>query len=71
MLTLMPRACPLFKQSANLVGIEIQNILEKIYGIVITIIGGSSCVIDVPTCEEKESIGSGAEGKVVKLENYV
>jgi hypothetical protein len=57
----------LFEQPTNLVRVEIQNIFNKIYGIVVTVIRGSPRVIDMPTCEEEESIRAGAEGEVIKL----
>ena len=55
-LTLMPRACPLFEEPANIIGIQLHHVLPKVHGIVATIPRSLCCIIDVPTGEEYAAV---------------
>ena len=66
-LTLMPGACPLFKQSANLIGIQLHHVLPKVHRVVATIPGSLHRIVDMPASKKHTAIGPSPQSKVVEL----
>jgi hypothetical protein len=66
-LTLMPGARPLFKQSANLIGIQLHHVLPKVHRVVATIPGSLRGIVDMPTSKKHAAVGPSPQSKVVEL----
>ena len=66
-LTLMPGARPLFKQSANLIGIQLHHVLPKVHRVVATVPGSLRGIVDMPTSKKHAAVGPSPQSKVVEL----
>ena len=66
----MSGARPLLKQSAYLTRIKLHNVLPKVHRIVIAVPCSFGGVINMPTREEIEAVGTSAVSAAVQLEKY-
>jgi len=55
-------ACPLLKKPANLVRIQVHDVLPKIHGVVAAIPGGSGSVIDMASNKKYAAVGTSVKG---------
>jgi hypothetical protein len=55
-------ACPLLKKPANLIGIQVHDVLPEIHGVVAAVPGGSSGVIDMASNKKYAAIRARTKG---------